>query len=262
MQYKYFILISTLAFGSLIGQTGINTIFPQGAFHIDGNSDNTATQNPTMESNDVLVKTDGKIGVGTDNPAAKLHIRSESVGNAFRLADGTEGTGKLLSIININGDVSWKDRTLTKTVLADGNGFSGPVNTNLAYISRKVTLEPGKWIIKTNLVLSVKGVSAEYTDGSVNKGFYARFYWADYNGTNYSSSTDVVSGNIIGGLFALRYGLATGLTIIENTSPAPKTYYLATLVPTFWGGFDQTLSWYNLGANIWNETAIVVLPAN
>jgi hypothetical protein len=262
MNYKWFILISGFTFVSLSGQVGINTQFPQGTFHVDGNSDNVANQTISMQNNDFLIKFDGKVGMGTDDPTAKLHIKSENIGNAFRLADGTEGDGKLLSTINLNGDVIWKNRTLTKTVLEDGNGFSGPVNTNLAYVSRKVTLEPGKWIIKTNLVLSVKGTSSEYTDGSVNKGFYARFCWADYNGTSYSSSTDALSGNIISGLFVLRYGVATGLTIINNSSAISKTYYLTTLVPTFWGGFDQTLSWYNIGAGLWNETSIIVLPAN
>jgi hypothetical protein len=125
MNYKWFILISGCAFVSLSGQVGINTRFPQGAFHIDGNKDNIANQTLSMQNNDFITKSDGNVGMGTDSPTTKLHIKSESIGNAFKLVDGTEGDGKLLSTVNLSGDVIWKNRTLSKTVLEDGNGFSG-----------------------------------------------------------------------------------------------------------------------------------------
>lgn len=52
------------------GQVGINTENPQGIFHVDGKGDNPKEGSPTGEqqNNDVVVLSDGSVGIGVINP--------------------------------------------------------------------------------------------------------------------------------------------------------------------------------------------------
>jgi len=63
----------------------------------------------------------GNIGIGTASPSTKLHIYATQSG-AFRLVDGTEGNGYILTS-DINGVASW-------TASVSGGGISGTGTTN------------------------------------------------------------------------------------------------------------------------------------
>ena len=71
--------------------------------HVDAKGD---TYNGTDTLDDVVVTRQGRIGVGTLNPQARLHIVSPTKG-AIRIADGTEGGGKILTSIDNSGKVHW-----------------------------------------------------------------------------------------------------------------------------------------------------------
>lgn len=58
-------------------QVGINTTNPNGIFHIDGTKDNSATSTATQELNDFVVKSDGKVGIGTANPTELLSMAGQ-----------------------------------------------------------------------------------------------------------------------------------------------------------------------------------------
>lgn len=220
---------------------GINTSFPKGTFHVDGGKDNSNTPTSSMQDNDFIIKGDGKIGIGIDDPVIKLHISSLTFGQGFRLVDGTQGSGKLLSTVNSQGDIKWIDRISTKIIGSDGVGYSGPVNSDMAYINRKITLEPGKWFIRSNILIFAN------SDATINKDFYAHFSWTEFDGTNYFLTPDSPSGNEFGGPYMLRYGIASGTVLINNTSTSPKTYYLVTRTPIFWGGYDPSITWREVG---------------
>lgn len=246
-------------------QVGVNTKLPKGEFHIDGNKDNTQSASIQMHEDDFVVKNDGKTGIGLITPTTKLHIMSSKKYSAFKLHDGTHRFGKILGVLNDQGDIVWKDRLATKIVRGEGPGpwgssFTGSVDSDMKYIYRKVTLEPGVWMIRTNLLLETKNGTE-----SIMKGFYGRFSWAecDNNGNNCFLSNDAVYGNNIGGPLMYKYGLATGQTIINNTSNNAKIYYLVTRKPTlFWGNYDPTTKWHNLGSEFNQETSIIAFPAN
>ena len=249
-----------MAFATLVySQTGvgINTFYPLGEFHVDGakNNGNSPTPSILVQADDVIIKNTGRMGIGTIVPTTKVHIRS-AAGNAFRLADGTQGEGRLLSSVNTSGEAVWKNRISTKIVYADGGGFSGDVNSNLKYISRKISLEPGRWMIRTNLLLCAE------TEGTSSRGFYARFAWAENINNQYILTSDAIYGNNISGEYILRYGLATGTTLINNVSPFPKTYYLVTRTPVFWGNYNPATNWNTIGSGGWGETSIIAFPAN
>ncbi|MGI9580216.1 tail fiber domain-containing protein [Chryseobacterium sp. RRHN12] len=71
-------------------QVSVNTANPQGAFHVDGAKDNSATGTPTaaQQVNDFVVKSDGSVGIGTITPADKFEI----VGGDLNISNYTSKT--------------------------------------------------------------------------------------------------------------------------------------------------------------------------
>lgn len=69
-------LLMFLVSGLLFSQVGINTVNPQGAFHIDGAKDNPTTGVPTplQQANDFTVTPTGRVGIGTVSPNASAML--------------------------------------------------------------------------------------------------------------------------------------------------------------------------------------------
>lgn len=95
-----------------MAQIGINTENPKTLLHIDGAS-TPATANPptgnitaAQATDDIVVTNQGSVGTGTITPTTKLDIISQSAGGAIRIADTTEGVGKML-VSDANGVGTW-----------------------------------------------------------------------------------------------------------------------------------------------------------
>ena len=115
---KYCVYLLLLASSYCYSQIGINTESPRTLFHIDARK-SASTTNPStgtlsvlQQSDDVVVTTDGKVGIGTVYPASKLEINTQGTSGIYpiRIQDGTEGTGKFL-VSDANGVASWKNIT-------------------------------------------------------------------------------------------------------------------------------------------------------
>lgn len=250
-------------------RVGILTDKPQTLFHVDSGRDNAQSAAPTQGQlyNDVLVDNSGNVGVGLlPDTNVRVNIGVDTsitgqIGKGFRLKDGTEGNGNLLSLINSNGDVAWTPRiatvqgTLANSVI--------PVNSDLTSTGATIVLPPGKWLIRCSILLRVQDkVSGSAVDGSLADGVYGRLSWANQNANGtYSPTADAVSGNLFGGAYYSRYGLAFGQTVVNNTSGTAKTYYLVTRTPVFWGTQTITQNWRNLGGG-WGENVIIAFAAN
>jgi len=78
---KLFISIAVLKAGLHLAQVGIQTANPSGLFHIDGNKNNPLSGQPSVlqSSDDFIITTDGKVGIGTVNPSQKLQIIGDNV---------------------------------------------------------------------------------------------------------------------------------------------------------------------------------------
>ncbi|NDW11090.1 hypothetical protein [Dysgonomonas sp. 520] len=100
---KKLLLLTLLACSVAYGQVGVNTESPQGIFHIDGQRN---TNGNTNISDDVVVKTDGNVGIGTNDPQAKVDIRTATQGEGFRLQDGSQGNGMVLTS-DATGNGKW-----------------------------------------------------------------------------------------------------------------------------------------------------------
>lgn len=266
MKNKIFYILVVIGFTiSIKAQVGINTNNPQGIVQIDGAKDNSASGNPTQNQlyNDVVIQNNANIGIGSlpeDNARVNISVNTAidtQIGKGFRLKDGTEGDGNLLSLINPQGDVSWKKRigTVRGTF---GTGFNGSINSDMVFTTTTINLPPGKWLIRSSIILRVQSNNGTYSDG-----LFSQLSWADLNtdGT-YSLSADAESGNLFGGAYLGMYSLAFGQTIINNSTNATKTYYLVTRKPKVWGTSMASATWQSLAGNVWGENAIIAFSAN
>lgn len=272
MKKLQFIILVSLMYNFTFAQLGVNTNSPSGILHIDGAKDNPNSlpvTNSLQLNNDFVMNTAGFIGIGKlPETNAKVSITTNSSdtsqnGQGFRLKDGTEGNGNLLILKNTSGDVVWTPRV--GTVKANlGSNIIIPINSNLVFTNSTITLPPGKWLIRSTLILraQVQG-SGSALDGSFTDGVYANLSWADKNSDGtYVPTVDELSGNLFGGAYYSRYGLAFGQTILNNTTNAPKIYYLVTRAPIFFGTGMTTLDWRGIGGGGWGENAIIAFPAN
>lgn len=75
----YSILVFSLFYSlSLLSQVGIKTDYPRSLFHIDAASDNTSgALSDGQIANDVVLSSEGKLGVGVLNPQARLDIAND-----------------------------------------------------------------------------------------------------------------------------------------------------------------------------------------
>ncbi|WP_419494902.1 tail fiber domain-containing protein [Chryseobacterium bernardetii] len=99
MKKSLFILSSLFISNLVFSQIGINTPNPQGIFHIDGAKDNPATGSPntTQQSNDLVMLSNGYLGIGTVLPKQQLHINelnaTTGITNSFVSGIAITGNG-------------------------------------------------------------------------------------------------------------------------------------------------------------------------
>jgi hypothetical protein len=64
--------------------------------------------NGIRTQNIFVANPNGNIGFGIQEPTAKIHINASNPGTGFRLVDGSQGPGKILSS-DVNGNASWQE---------------------------------------------------------------------------------------------------------------------------------------------------------
>lgn len=100
------IFVAFLISCTVYAQVGINTKDVRGVYHIDAGNDNASTITASQQANDVMVDENGNMGVGTLQPTARLHLKSNTPYDAFRIKDGSEAKGRILQG-NASGDTFW-----------------------------------------------------------------------------------------------------------------------------------------------------------
>jgi len=133
MKNILFLIILYLLTQNSFSQIGVNTNNPKALLHIDGASA-AVTTNPEsgnvsalQASDDVVITSDGNIGIGKLDPAAKVDVISPTSG-AIRISDTTEGVGKVL-VSDANGTGSWVSVPGSWYAILSGGG-SGAFNNS------------------------------------------------------------------------------------------------------------------------------------
>lgn len=172
------------AFGTGKAQVGINLSTPQGAFHVNGTLNDV---NNTNVTDDVIIsRTTGNVGIGLINPTVKLDVKTTGTAaspvSGFKLADGSEGTGKVL-YSNATGVASWQNLKLFSGSLINGT-FTWNANTNLGNTAwnsiSSVSVTPGTHMI----YLKVHMLNTPST------GFLRTYVGTKSLGTNNSNAQD------------------------------------------------------------------------
>ncbi|NDW09937.1 hypothetical protein, partial [Dysgonomonas sp. 520] len=218
------ILLIFLAVTALKAQVGVNTENPQGIFHIDGKRD---TNGNTNVADDVVVDTLGRIGVGTNNPQTKVDIRTTTKGSGFRLQDGSQQTGKVLTAMDNTGRAEWQEigvritapsGTFTREGI-DIPEFGG--HSPLRDTGARLTIPPGKWFVMVSLLAepSNKSVVPPATD-IINAHVYTRTTLSAVNAAD-DGYIHYDGSSLVGGQVK-PYGFTTfsGFFIIRNSHTA------------------------------------------
>ena len=136
--------------------------------HLDSLNDTFDTSN--ANSNVILLGDDSynapNVGIGTYKPVAKLDIKGP-YGRAIRIADGTQGQGKVLTS-DYNGVGTWKEINVSLFKKAPIAGtFSWAAATELGNTSfnkiASLTVPPGASMIYVKIHLRGANVNAGYT---------------------------------------------------------------------------------------------------
>ncbi|CAA7391371.1 hypothetical protein [Chryseobacterium fistulae] len=256
-----FVTLTLTISGLALSQVGINTVNPQGAFHVDGAKDNPNTGTPTVaqQGNDVIVTSSGNVGIGTTEPTNKLTIISTSTNTGLQLPFGA-GVGMVLSS-DASGNTLWTTNTaVTPTAIGQLPASNADIplspTTTLPnhYINSYIDLLPGKWLVNIG---STTNISNDNNKSWLVAGL------SDSN-TSYSPSSDIMlthTGRRIAGATD-NYGLAFlhGTIAINNSGTTTKRYFL-------WVGVNFTdanssVLWLSPFGNINNERYFYALPIN
>ncbi|MBF0574660.1 hypothetical protein [Dysgonomonas sp. GY617] len=153
----YFIALagSLLCTISISSQIGIKTDYPRSLFHIDAAGDNAQNSSATLTeaqiSNDVVMSSDGKLGIGVLNPQTKLDIVNNKavtgVDSGLRLTPGY-GSPSILALQPDGVTNKWE----ANPSLGQIGYFTATVGQSFSYgIPQRVKLSPQSGsIILTN----------------------------------------------------------------------------------------------------------------
>lgn len=268
MKKKCLLLLGIFSFGISHAQVGINTQNPQGIFHIDPQADTSGTSG---SGDDVIVKDNGYVGIGTVDPVSRIHIKTQGTAispeTGFILEDGNQGEGKILTAIDDTGLATWKELVVFDAVLFNKVTTCPNINIetspNFFATNSTITLSPGRWVVM--LVLYIPSgipsgtligedqfeISATFSDDSLiaNNGQpLNNIQTLDMEGLG------VVSGQFWVGIYS---GILLGTFIINNESNVTKDYYLMMGNVVYEGTSAPVGAYVSRPGGYWGEDNII-----
>lgn len=236
IKYIILCLLIQMATVSLQAQIGINTELPQALFHVDAKSNNnlTGASTATQMLDDVVVTSDGNIGVGTIVPKRKLHIVTGGTATSpqigLRIEDGNQALNKVLTS-DANGVAKWQTAPTPAALLAYRNPSAPNIPTNVSTFYNTgsyIDLPPGRWFVTVNTLV--------YAGTSAATSVHDRvFCHASFTETSTMSTTltaanisaDVKDKKQIAKMLVKRsYNVLIGsFIIINSTESTTKRYY-------------------------------------
>ena len=204
--------------------------------HLDSLNDTFDTSN--ANSNVILLGDDSynapNVGIGTYKPVAKLDIKGP-YGRAIRIADGTQGQGKVLTS-DYNGVGTWKEINVSLFKKAPIAGtFSWAAATELGNTSfnkiASLTVPPGASMIYVKIHLRGANVNAGYTRAYVgtkdigtnnsNTGetpIGGSTLFIPYTGKDFEMQTSFIYNNASGGNQTIYLNLQSDVATIKRSA--------------------------------------------
>ncbi len=227
-------------------QVGINTTNPLGILHIDGAKDNpaTGTPNASQQANDIVATADGRLGIGTLTPTARLELNTGTANGALKITDGTQGIGKVLTS-DASGLAGWQS--------IPAWGTSGTGNTDATALNALGT----KFIGTTDahsLVFKTNNNLAGYVGSSMNDNLT---FGVDagkattagnlnvFVGNNAGSANTVGSSNVFVGAYAGTSNIGGNSNVLMGYNSGSNTTGDANAFLGTWAGNNNTSGGYN-----------------
>ena len=204
--------------------------------HLDSLNDTFDTSN--ANSNVILLGDDSynapNVGIGTYKPVAKLDIKGP-YGRAIRIADGTQGQGKVLTS-DYNGVGTWKEINVSLFKKAPIAGtFSWAAATELGNTSfnkiASLTVPPGASMIYVKIHLRGASVNTGYTRAYVgtkdigtnnsNTGetpIGGSTLFIPYTGKDFEMQTSFIYNNASGGNQTIYLNLQSDVATIKRSA--------------------------------------------
>ena len=93
-----------------------------------------------------------RVGLGTAAPATRLDIDNGTVAGAIKIADGTQGEGKVM-VSDANGVATWRDTTGSAIIVNSTTGNNVNILGTLTYIGASaIVTVPGYYIVSPRLI--------------------------------------------------------------------------------------------------------------
>ncbi len=240
------LLAGSFAFSQADKTMGVGTDNPKGPLHIDAQK-NTSADGTTNTADDVIVNSNGNLGVGTAAPVDKVHIVASTPGTGLRLNDGSQGESYMLMSKDAVGTGIWvpkpfytQEGALIETVKPiTGTGITGGQNIDITATNGGLFLAPGTWLVMAKY--ATQDVSAGDADG-----FYFWTYLHDLDDVdpattpNRRTPTTTGAGGNQHYYLNANYSFTTALSVAglypEQTGgklTTPTLSYVATIKNTF-----------------------------
>lgn len=266
-----FMGITHLAFA----QVGVNTPNPQAMFHLDGkkNNENSGPVSPANQADDVVMTSNGYIGIGNNNPVTNLDIKTTGTSATpvpgIKIADGAQNENYVLTS-DADGNGQWKPAKLTVIRGVNGAGINisfMETATTSKYTGSYIDLPPGKWLVTVQQLIIPTGAAL-----TSDQWMWLRTSFSDdpnvAPGDIAPYSTDLSSPSIVSGLIQgptsakTRFSMLQGSLVINNSSGTVKRYKYIAGNNEVEGAQTSATYFDRFGSGLFGENVIYAVPTN
>lgn len=198
-----------------------------------------------------MLQSNAQVGIGTTTPGAMLHVKG-----GVRLEHSSSGNEKILKV-NQQGEVRWARPFLLEIIntTLPSTGLNIVEQNVPKYTNLKITLPRGRFIVKGIFLLNASPNLNNMQSSWVTAYLSDSATSADYSTDVIPQSANQMSGGIIGPAI---YNILEGSIAIENSTMAPKTYYLWAFKKNYGNSNSSLIS--NFASSAWGENILYAVP--
>lgn len=184
-------------------QIGVLTDYPKSIFHVDAANDNpknnTAAVGAAQQQNDVVIDSNGRLGIGTVSPQSKLHIEHSAAvtGDTYGLRlTPSYGAPAILALGNDGKTVAWEANPSLGQygkfqITPHAFGYATNPYTDFSKLSGTISLtgtqyitipSEGRYLFSFDIMGIVTFSNLSYTDPPYQASIYIYLYRKDLAG--------------------------------------------------------------------------------